>query len=187
MCVRVFVCVRFSGAGPSFPSAWVFHLQSSQNALHPVGWQGRPNNTMHTPRCRGRRPDVYIFLFFFFFQCFVLVLKRLRGSGQLGHFHVDHDAGGAECDGAEGCLLVSHVSLSVINTSWVMWLRDSAGRFALTEGFKTWWPSCTKKVIFKPWFGILQRVVTELTIESGFLSLLLQLLICFLLCFEQSI
>lgn len=62
---------------------------------------------------------VHIF-FFFFFQCFVLVLKRLRGSGQLGHFHVDHDAGGAECDGAEGCLLVSHVSLSVINTSWVM-------------------------------------------------------------------
>lgn len=82
-----------------------------KNALHPVGLQGRLTNTTHTPRCGA---DVHPCTFLFSSSVFVLVLERLRGNRQLGHFHVDHGAGGVQR--AEGCLSVSCVSLCGINT-----------------------------------------------------------------------
>lgn len=40
VCVCVCVWVHFSGAVPSSPPAWVFHLRPSRNALRPVGLTG---------------------------------------------------------------------------------------------------------------------------------------------------
>lgn len=108
-----------------------------KNALHPVGWQGRPTNTMHTPHCGA---DVYPCTFFLFSSsCFVLVLERSRGKQAARTFSCWSWCRRRWVQRAEGgCISVSNVSLRGINTCEWMCLRGSAGQFALTEGLKTW-------------------------------------------------
>lgn len=95
------VCVCFSGAGPSLPSAWVFHLQPSQK-MHCILWadRGGPPTpcTLLTAGLTSTRVHFFCFLPLVLFWC----LNGRGVSRQLGHFHVDHDAGGDEYNGLRG-------------------------------------------------------------------------------------
>lgn len=95
-----------------------------KNSLHPVGRQGRSTNTRHTPRCRtSTRLPFFSFLVFFLHFVFVLVLEQLRGSRQLGRFHVDHDAGGAGYSGLRDAFQ-SHCVASMLKSDIIRGVRQ---------------------------------------------------------------
>lgn len=90
----VFVRARFSGADPPFPSST---CSPPKKCTASCGLTGGGSSSQHTLLAAG--PTSTCVHFLFSSSVFVLVLERLRGNRQLGHFHVDHDAGGVEYDG----------------------------------------------------------------------------------------
>lgn len=135
--------------------------------------------TRHTLLTAGLKTTMYIV----FFPCFVLALEWLRGSRQLGHFQIDHNAGGAEC-GRQREAFRSVVSHRIVQTP----LRfrtvcfDWAGRGWRPLKIQLPWWYCKRS---KPWFRILYRVVIELPIEPC--CLLLFIVNLFSVCLNRGL
>lgn len=163
------VCVLFWGWS-FLPVCLSLPPAALPNALHPVGWQGRPTNTTHTPHfCTHVH---FVFFILFCFWC----LERLRGSRQLGHFSCWSWRRRRGVWWAGGmpfsllCLIARHQHfLGGVTDTWgLVWLTRNEA-----EGLKIWLSLCINRwdcKRSKPWFGILLSVVIvwERNVRVGF-------------------